>query len=66
MAGPRAAIYAGDSFTALRAAFEGREPSRPDALSTAYFRRSEPEELLIDEVEALWAAIAEARRLERR
>ena len=33
---------------------------RPDRLSHPYFARAEPEELLIDEIEAIWAAIAEA------
>jgi hypothetical protein len=35
------------------------EPDRPERLSDPYFAKPEPEEMLIDEVEALWAAIAE-------
>jgi hypothetical protein len=32
---------------------------RPERLAAPYFTRAEPEELLYDEIEALWAAIAE-------
>ncbi len=59
LAGPRAALYAGAAIHALRSAFESRAPARPDALADPWFARAEPEELLIDEVEALWSAIAE-------
>ena len=34
-------------------------PERPERLADAYFARAEPEELLIDEIEGIWAAIAE-------
>ncbi len=34
-------------------------PIGPERLQNPYFARAEPEELLIDEIEALWAAIAE-------
>ena len=32
---------------------------RPERLAAAYFGEAEPEELLYDEIEALWAAIAD-------
>ena len=35
------------------------EPDRPERLASSVFARSEPEELLIDEIEGLWAAIAD-------
>ena len=38
----------------------GFEPDRPGRLAAPVFQRPEPEELIIDEVEALWAPIAEA------
>ena len=36
-----------------------RHPERPERLRAAYFGGSDPEEMLIDEVEAIWAPIAE-------
>ena len=57
--GPRSALYAGEAFGALRDALAGREPDRPERLQHAYFARPEPEEMLYDEVEALWARIAD-------
>jgi uncharacterized protein YdiU (UPF0061 family) len=59
LAGPRAALYAGPAFTAFRDQLAGREPDRPERLADAYFSRPEPEEMLYDEVEALWAMIAD-------
>ncbi len=59
MAGPRAAIYGGPSFAALRRLMADHQPDRPERLALPYFAQAEPEELLYDEVEALWAAIAE-------
>ncbi len=58
-AGPRAGLYrqpAARTFCDLLARFE---PDRPERLSAAYFARPEPEELLYDEIERLWAAIAD-------
>jgi len=57
--GARAALYAGPAFEAFKAALEGYEPLRSDALDLAYFARSDPEEMLYPEVEAIWAKIAE-------
>jgi uncharacterized protein YdiU (UPF0061 family) len=59
MEGPRAQLYGGEAFAALRRLMAGREGARPERLANAYFQGSEPEELLYDEIEAIWAAIAE-------
>jgi uncharacterized protein YdiU (UPF0061 family) len=59
MAGPRAGLYGGEAFTAFRALLAEREPDRPERLAHPYFARPEPEEMLYDEVEALWSAIAD-------
>lgn len=58
--GPRGALYSQAAFADFRARLGGFEPDRPERLESAVFGRSEPEELLIEEVEALWAPIAEA------
>ena len=60
LAGPRASLYGGEAFTRLRGLFASREPDRPERLADPYFARPEPEELLYDEIEALWARIADA------
>ncbi len=59
MAGPRAALYGGEAFVALRGLFAGRDADRPERLRSAYFEAPEPEELLLDRIEAIWTAIAE-------
>lgn len=59
LAGPRAGLYGGEAFTAFRALLGARQADRPDRLANPWFRRLEPEELLYDEIEALWTAIAE-------
>ena len=59
LAGPRAGIYGGESFAAFREYLAAYAPDRPERLSHPYFSRPEPEEMLIDAVEALWAKIAE-------
>ncbi|MCX7899873.1 MAG: selenoprotein O, partial [Methylocystis sp.] len=51
-------FYRREEFAALRAAFADHQAT--DArLDCPYFRRSKPCTMLIDEVEALWAPIAE-------
>jgi uncharacterized protein YdiU (UPF0061 family) len=60
LASPRAAIYEGEAFAEFRRLIEGFECDRPGRLGHPYFTRSEPEELLYDEIEAIWAAIAQA------
>ena len=59
LAGPRAALYGGEAFTAFRALLARREPDRPERLAHPWFAGGEPEELLYDEIEAIWGAIAE-------
>jgi uncharacterized protein YdiU (UPF0061 family) len=59
MAGPRAALYGGEAFAAFRDLVGRREPDRPERLGHPYFARPEPQEMLYDEVESLWAAIVE-------
>ena len=59
MASARAGIYDGEAFTAFRALLAGFEAHRPERLTHPFFAGAEPEELLVDEVESLWTAIAE-------
>jgi uncharacterized protein YdiU (UPF0061 family) len=56
--GPRGAIYADPAFAALRRRLDAYEPARPDRLASPLLAAPEPEEMLIDEVEAIWEAIA--------
>ena len=58
LSGPRAAIYQGEAFDAFRFALFEHEPDRPERLEHSMFAQSQPEEMLIDEVEQLWADIA--------
>jgi uncharacterized protein YdiU (UPF0061 family) len=60
LAGPRAELYAGEAFADFRALLEVYETDRPERLSHPYFTQAEPEEMLIDEVEAIWAPIAQS------
>ena len=60
LAGPRAGLYGGEAFLAFRALLAGREADRPERLANPYFAASEPEELLYDQIEALWTAIADS------
>ncbi|HZV83497.1 MAG TPA: YdiU family protein [Brevundimonas sp.] len=57
LGGPRRPLYQGETFDAFRFALFEHEPDRPERLEAALFARPEPEEMLIDEVEAIWAAI---------
>ncbi len=59
MAGPRAALYAEAPFAEFRQRLADYAPERPERLAHPYFSGAEPEELLYDQIEALWAAIAE-------
>jgi uncharacterized protein YdiU (UPF0061 family) len=56
---PAAEHYGSASFVPLRAALDGYAASSPERLADAYFQRSAPCALLIDEIESLWSAIAE-------
>ena len=44
----------------MRSAIEARSPDRPDRLDHAYFQAARPVDLIIENVEALWAPIADA------
>jgi uncharacterized protein YdiU (UPF0061 family) len=56
--GPRAALYGQEAFLDFRRRLAAFETDRPERLESPVFARPEPEEMLIDEVEALWAPIA--------
>jgi uncharacterized protein YdiU (UPF0061 family) len=58
MAGPRALLYEGEEARHFRQLLSGFEPDRPQRLDHPMFSVTEPEELLVEEVEALWAPIA--------
>lgn len=58
--GPRAALYTADEFRPVRDLLLTRAPERPERLDHPYFQKPAPASLVIDEVEALWAPIAEA------
>ncbi len=49
-----------ETFPAFEAAITAFDPDRPERLEAPWFRRPDPETLLYDEIEALWAPIAEA------
>jgi uncharacterized protein YdiU (UPF0061 family) len=59
LGGPRGALYGEPAFAEFRERLAPYAPVRPERLADPYFTRQEPEELLYDEIEALWAAIAE-------
>ncbi|HWT52709.1 MAG TPA: YdiU family protein [Caulobacter sp.] len=56
--GPRAGLYETEAFQDFRRRLAAFEPDRPERLADPVFQRPEPEALIIDEVEALWAPIA--------
>jgi uncharacterized protein YdiU (UPF0061 family) len=60
-ASPEASRYAGDAFLALRRVLDRHDlaPGTRERAAGAYFQRGAPCTLLIDEIEALWDAIAE-------
>ena len=60
MGGIRAGLYTGPAFQAFRSALQGFEPDRPERLAHVIFQADEPQELLIDEIEAIWSAIAQS------
>jgi uncharacterized protein YdiU (UPF0061 family) len=57
LGGPRARLYQGEAFDAFRFALFEHAPDRPERLEHPVFAAPEPEEMLIDEVEAIWAAV---------
>jgi len=58
--GPRGALYRDPVFADFRSRLSAFEPDRPERLENPVFGQSQPEELLIEEVEALWAPIDQA------
>lgn len=60
LGGPRGKVYQGEAFDAFRFALMQHEPDRPERLEHPMFRNREPQEMLIDEVEAIWDAIADS------
>ncbi len=55
--GPRGKLYQGEVFDAFRFALFEHAADRPERLEATMFAAAEPEEMLIDDVEAIWAAI---------
>ena len=60
MGGPRAHLYGGPAVAELRGWFGHYEADRPERVDQPAFKRPDPEELLYEEIEAIWARIAEA------
>ncbi len=60
LSGPRADLYRTETFETFRRRLAAFEPDRPERLVDPVFQRPEPEELIIEEVEALWAPIAQS------
>ncbi|WIJ25150.1 protein adenylyltransferase SelO [Devosia sp. RR2S18] len=56
---PSAEIYASDAFRPLADAFESYQPADGLNLDHPYFARSTPRTMLIEDMEAIWAPIAE-------
>ncbi len=59
LSGPRAALYAEPEFADFQVRLALHAPERAERLDDPYFAQAEPEELLIDEIEAIWVAITE-------
>jgi uncharacterized protein YdiU (UPF0061 family) len=59
MAGVRGALYDSEAFVAFRGLIGLYAPAAAVDLTSDYFARPEPEELLYDEIETIWAAIAD-------
>jgi uncharacterized protein YdiU (UPF0061 family) len=58
-ASPRARVYRGRAWKALRELLFAREPDRPERLAHAYFAAADPVVVTIDVVRGAWDAIAE-------
>ncbi len=56
---PSAGLYASEAFRPVADALEGFAPAEDVNLDHAYFARQTPRTMLIEEVEAIWAPIAE-------
>ncbi len=59
MGGVRAELYGSEAFVAFRTLLGSYSASPAVDLSADYFERPDPEELLYDEIESIWAAIAD-------
>jgi len=59
LTGPRGALYADPAFAAFREQLANAEPDRPERVNHAYFAAPKPQELIYEEIEAIWAAIAD-------
>ena len=59
LGGLRGKAYQGEAFDVFRFALFEHEPDRPERLEHPVFAASDPEEMLIDEVESIWASIAD-------
>jgi uncharacterized protein YdiU (UPF0061 family) len=57
LAGPQGALYDSEDFAFLRSLLEPYRP-RPGAIDHPFWQRARPPSLVIDEVRAIWAAIA--------
>lgn len=53
----RGDLYAGEGFAAFRQALKAYAPARPEALADSYFQAPEPQELIHQENEMIWASI---------
>ncbi len=58
LSGPRAKLYGAEAFIGFRDKLAAFNPERPERLASAYFAKPDPQELLYDEIEAIWTAIA--------
>ncbi|WP_303831310.1 protein adenylyltransferase SelO family protein [Asticcacaulis taihuensis] len=58
LSGPRAASYTGETFTAFHDLLKTYNTAAPEKLDHPRFRQVDPETLLIDEIESIWAQIA--------
>ena len=59
LSGLRRHLYGTDPFLTFRRQLSTFTPDRPERLASPYFAKPEPEELLYDEIEVIWAAIAD-------
>jgi uncharacterized protein YdiU (UPF0061 family) len=59
LSGPRGGLYGEPPFAEFRALLAEHTPVRAERLADAYFAQPEPQELIYEEIEAIWAAIAE-------
>lgn len=57
LAGPRGHLYRDEPFAPFRAHLAAYHPVDPFALDHPYFTGPEPQELIYDEIEAIWARI---------